>query len=143
MMTSREKLVQVSREKPLQAESRPTVTEEIDEELQVAWGDVSGRELHPSKVRKARAEEVGYIHKTNIYTKGPRSKALEAGAGVISVRWLDINKGDAIVENYGSRRVAREIKRDGRPDLFAAARHLEVLKVIISTCASSNNGELD
>ena len=89
------KPLQVSR--PLPAESRPTVTEDNDGELQMAWGDVSGRELDPGKVRKARAEEVEYIHKSNLYTKVSRRKTLDAGANVISVRWLDINKGDAIL----------------------------------------------
>ena len=44
--------------KASQALMRPIVTKEWEEELQSAWGDVPGRELDPSKVRKARAEEV-------------------------------------------------------------------------------------
>ena len=60
---------------------------------------------------------------------------------VLPVRWLDINNGHAVVENYRSRLVAREIKRDDRPDLFAATPPLEALKVIISMCASGNKGE--
>ena len=59
--------------------SYPTATEEVEEELQEAWDDVSGRELDASKVRKARAEEVAYIHKTKLYTKVPRSKATNLG----------------------------------------------------------------
>ncbi len=62
--------------------------------LQEACGDVSGKELDASKVRQARPEEVEYIRKTNLYTKGPREMAKQAGAKVISVRWIDINKGD-------------------------------------------------
>ena len=52
------------------------MTEEIHEELQVAWDDVSGSEFGPSKVRKASAEEVGYIHRTNPYAKVSGIKAL-------------------------------------------------------------------
>jgi hypothetical protein len=117
------------------------VVEDQEEELQQAWDDVSGRELKASKVREARAEEIEYIHKTNLYTKVPRSKATNLGAKVISVRWIDINKGDAILENYRSRLVAREIKKDDRPDLFAATPPLEALKTILSMCASGNKGE--
>lgn len=102
---------------------------------------MSGRELDPGNFRKARAEEFEYIHKSNLYTKVPRRKALEAGSKVISVSWLYINKGDAIVENYRSRLVARDIKRGDRSDLFAATPSLEALRVIISMCASGNNGE--
>ena len=87
--------------------AQPTVVEDQEVELQQAWDDVSGRELDAAKVRKARAEEVGYIHKTRLYDKVPRSKATKLGAKVISVRWLDINKGDAIPENYRSRLLAR------------------------------------
>ena len=71
----------------------------------------------------------------------PRRKATKLEAKVISARWLDINKGDAILENYRSRLVAREIKKDDRPDLFAATPPLEALKTIISMCASGNKGE--
>ena len=85
--------------------------EDQDEELQQAWDDVSGRELKASKVREARAEEIEYIHKTNLYTKVPRSKATNLDAKVISVRWIDTNKGDAILENYRSRLVASEMQR--------------------------------
>ena len=62
--------------------------------LAIAWADVTGKDLDGSKVAKARKEEVGYIHKTNLYTKVPRSKAAQLGAKVVTVRWIDINKGD-------------------------------------------------
>ena len=119
----------------------PTATEEDEEELQVAWDDVSGRELEPSKVRLARKEEIDYVHKSNLYTKVPREKAKKLKAKVITVRWIDINKGDSIAENYRSRLVAREIKTDGRPDLFAATPPLEALKVVLSMLTSGNKGE--
>ena len=64
-------------------------------------------ELDASKVRKARAEDVAYIHTTNLYTKVPRSKATNLGATVISARWIDISNDDAILDNYRSRLVAR------------------------------------
>ena len=64
---------------------QPIVTEEIEAELQQAWDDVSGHELDAGKVRKARGEEVAYIHKTNLHTTVPRSKAADLGAKIISV----------------------------------------------------------
>ena len=54
------------------------------------------------------------------------------------MRWIDINKGDAIMEDYMSLLVAREIKKDDRPDLFAATPPLADLQAIISLCASGN-----
>ena len=62
-------------------------------------------------------------------------------AKLIYVRWIDINKDDAAMENYRSRLVVREIKKDTRSDLFAATPPLEALKAIISMCASGNRGE--
>ena len=118
-----------------------TVEESQEEALMEAWDDVSGKELDPNKVVKARREEVEYIHKTRLYTKVPRQKAKDANAKVITVRWIDINKGDQQNENYRSRLVAREIKKDGRPDLFAATPPLEALKIILSMLANSNKGE--
>ena len=68
-------------------------------------------------------------------------KAKGLKAKVISVRWIDINKGDSTAENYRSRLVAREIKTNGRPDLFAATPPLEALKVVLSLLTSNNRGE--
>ena len=59
----------------------------------------------------------------------------------VSVKGRDVNKGDSVVENYRSRLVAREIKTDIRPDLFAATLPLEAMKVILSILASGNKGE--
>ena len=115
--------------------------EDHEQELMEAWDDVSGQALDPKKVTEARREEVAYIHDSKLYTKVPRAKAKKLGAKVISVRWIDINKGDNDNENYRSRLVAREIKKDGRPDLFAPTPPLEALKVILSMLASGNKGE--
>ena len=71
----------------------------------------------------------------------PRSKAKSLGKKVITVRWIDINKGDAVDTNYRSRLVAREIKTDVRPDLFAATPPLEAMKLILSLLTSGNKGE--
>ena len=40
--------------------------EDADEELQRAWDEVSGEELHPEKGWESHAEETGYIKKTNL-----------------------------------------------------------------------------
>ena len=122
-------------------ENKPTVCENQDEALLQAWDDVTGKELDSGKVVKARNEEVAYIHKSKLYTKVPRSKAKGLGAKVISVRWTDINNGDIECPNYRSRLVARETKRDNRPDLFAATPPLEAMKVLLSLLSSSNKGE--
>ena len=121
--------------------TKPTACEPDNSLLLQAWDDATGKGLDAGMVQTARQEEVAYIHKPNHYTKVPRSKALALKAKIISVRWLDINKGDATTPNYRSRLVAREIKRDVQTDLFAATPPLEAMKIVISLLASSDKGE--
>ena len=63
-------------------------------------------------VEKARQEDVDYMKQINLHTKAPRSKAKASGKKVVTVRWIGINKGDAVDTNYRSRLVAMEIKTD-------------------------------
>ena len=46
-----------------------TVEEEDELEVEEAWDDVSGRALDPKQVKKARQEEIDYIHKMKLYEK--------------------------------------------------------------------------
>ena len=120
-----------------------TVEEEDPMELEMAWDDVSGAELDPKMVRKAREEEIQYVRKMNLYEKVPISQCYETtGKAPITVRWIDINKGDQSNPNYRSRLVAREINTHKRDDLFAATPPLEALKLILSLTATSNRGEI-
>ena len=64
------------------------------------------------------------------------------GRAPISVRWIDINKGDQTTLNYRYRLVAREINTHKRDDLFAGTPPLEALKCILSMAASGNRGEV-
>ena len=45
------------------------VEEGGDLELEVAWDDVSGAELDPQGIRRAREEEIEYIRKMNLHEK--------------------------------------------------------------------------
>jgi hypothetical protein len=64
----------------------------------------------------------------------------EAGKNPISVRWLDINKGDEDNLEYRSRLVAQELKRDKREDLFAATPPLEAKKLLFSKAVTEGFG---
>ena len=133
-------LMKVARELKTRYE---TVEEPEDKRFDVAWGDVSGAELDPGKVKTARAEEVEYVRKMRLYDKVLISQCYQkTGKAPISVRWIDINKGDAQSFKYRSRLVAREINTYKRNDLFAATLPLEALKMIISMTATSNRGEI-
>ena len=54
----------------------PTADEDNDEETMTAWDDVSGAALEPKAVRVARAEEIAYVRKMNLYTKVPRAECV-------------------------------------------------------------------
>ena len=42
--------------------------EELDDAtLEIAWDDISGAELDPKQMKKARAEEMEHIHKMHLY----------------------------------------------------------------------------
>ena len=80
-----------------------------------AWDDVSGQELDPTMVAAARATELQYVQDKNVWTRMPRSEALQRGLKIVGTRWIDINKGDSRSPVYRSRFVAKENKhRAGR-----------------------------
>lgn len=123
-------------------ESKCETMEECNtEELEEAWDDVSGKALDPEQVKRARREEIDYVHKMGLYKKDLVSECYnETGKPPITVRWIDINKGDVDSPNYRSRLVAREINTYKRDDLFAATPPLEALKTILSMTTTSNKG---
>lgn len=120
-----------------------TVEEDLSEQLEEAWDDVSGAQLNPKAARAARNEEIEYIHKMKLYSKVPTSLCYQrTQKAPISIRWIDVNKGDTERPNYRSRLVAREINTYKRNDLFAATPPLEALKLLLSMAASGNKGEV-
>ena len=125
-------------------EDKYKIVEEDDpEEIECAWDDVSGAALDPQKVKQARREEIEYVRKMSLYKKVPVKEGVaRTGRQPISVRWIDINKGDSTNPNYRSRLVAGEINTHKREDLFAATPPLEALKTIVSMTTTANKGEV-
>ena len=120
-----------------------TVEEEDSEQIEEAWGDVSGARLSPDEVKRVRQEEVDYIHKMNVYTNVPTIECYKRTENApIIVRWIDVSKGNSEKSNYRSRFVAPEISIHKRQGLFAAIPPLEALTLIVSISASSDKGEL-
>ena len=120
-----------------------TVDEEHDVEMEEACDDVSGKALDPKQVKKARKEEIEYVHKMGFYVKVPVAECFkQTGKALITVRWIDINKGDNEKPNYRFRLIAREINTYKRGDFFAATPPLEALKIVISMAATGNKGEV-
>ena len=97
--------------------------------------DLTGQTLHDGKVAIARAVELKFFDTKGVWKKVPRANAkAQTGKPPISVRWVDVNKGDDVNENHRSRLVARELKALDRSGAcyFAPAPPLEALRTVLS-----------
>ena len=54
----------------------------------------------------------------------------------MSVKWVDVSKGDDDTPNYRSRLAAREIRRKWEDSIFAPTPPLEALRIIFSLTAT-------
>ena len=97
--------------------------------------DLTGQVLRDEWVEKARSVELAYFHSKNVWIKVPKQDSRRnSGKAPISVRWVDVNKGDDLNPNYRSRLVARQIKALDRSgdSFFAPAPPLEALRTVLS-----------
>ena len=98
--------------------------------------DVSGLHLNKDLAIQARRVEIEFFKTRGVYEKVFQ----EPWMGVITTKWLDVNKGDEVTPNYRARLVGREIAWEKRDDLYAATPPLESLKALVSVCSSSQQG---
>ena len=102
--------------------------------------DVTGQLLRDDLVREARAKELQYFCEKGVWVKRPRHEPKQkTGRGAISVRWVDVNKGDDIHPRYRSRLVARQLKAHDRSgaSFFAPTPPLEALRSVLSLAATT------
>ena len=105
--------------------------------------------LRDDLVYKARKEEMEYVAAKKVWVKVSKGRAKQrTGRAPISVRWVDVNKGDDLNPNYRSRLVARQLKaRDTSGEtFFAPAPPLEALRTVVSmamTKTSNNTPDWD
>ncbi|MDA8583876.1 reverse transcriptase domain-containing protein, partial [bacterium] len=98
--------------------------------------DVKGGTLPAAAVRKARREEMQYVHKHKVYVKCPVDECWsKTGRPPIRVRWVDTNKGTASEPNYRSRLVAMQFNTHAQPELFASTPPLEGMRMVIAKAA--------
>ena len=70
--------------------------------------DLTGQMLDTELVREARRKELEYFAAKNVWTLRPIAEARKAtGKPPITVRWVDVNKGDDVQPNIRSRVVAQ------------------------------------
>mgnify|MGYP003313165529 CR=1 FL=1 len=71
-----------------------------------------GQVLKDALVIEARQKELDYFNTRDGWLKVPRGRAKQVtGHPPMSVKWVDVNKGDDQDPNYRSRLVAREIRK--------------------------------
>ena len=64
-----------------------TIEEENEDELETARDDVSGATLDPKEMKRARAEEIQYVRKMDLYKKVPKAQCYaRTGKQPISTR---------------------------------------------------------
>lgn len=97
--------------------------------------DLTGQVLRDELVMAARATELTFFTSKAVWKKVPRATAQRTtGRRPISVRWVDVNKGDELNPNYRSRLVARQMKAmdSSGQSFFAPAPPLEALRTVLS-----------
>jgi hypothetical protein len=105
--------------------------------------DLTGQALIDELVVEARRTELEYFTRKGVWVKRPKEEARAmTGKGAISVRWVDVNKGDDISPKYRSRLVARQLKAHDRSgqSYFSPAPPLEALRTVISLAVTEVGG---
>jgi hypothetical protein len=97
--------------------------------------DLTGQVLNDELVKEARAKEIAYFVAKGVWRRVPRATAYQrTGRPPITVRWVDVNKGDDKNPKYRSRLVARQLKATDKSgqSFFAPAPPLEALRTVLS-----------
>jgi hypothetical protein len=120
-------------------ETKPVETPKYPSGLQSSGqfkDDITKQPLVDALVKEARKAELIYFAQKNVWMKVPRKVCYEStGRPPISVRWVDVNKGDDERPKYRSRLVARQMKVMEGSNLsayFAPAPPLEALRTVLS-----------
>ena len=105
-----------------------------DEDDEIYYDDITGIELPRDLIKKARDEELKWVHDIKLYDNVPRQQAIDKGIKPISVRWVNVNKGDDQNMNVRCRLVGRELKAKTKEallahELFRAMPPWEMIKV--------------
>ena len=103
--------------------------------------DLTGQLLPPDLVKLARAKELEYFNGKLVWEKRPMAEARRVtGKPPITVRWVDVNKGDNTNPNVRSRLVARQIRQAGEDAIFAPTPPLEALRSILAIATTDFPG---
>ena len=101
--------------------------------------EITGVMLDGTAVRRAKLEEIAYMHKLKIYEGATVEEAKENGCVPIPTRWVHTNKGDETDVQIRSRIVIQETRRRAMLDpatTFASTPPLESVKILMSMAMS-------
>ena len=106
--------------------------------LEQYFDSITGEQLDPEAVRRGRREEIQYYRQMKVYYRmNPEEAAQKFNVKPLKLRWVDVNKARAgETPNIRCRLVAKEIKKDERPELFAGTPPLEALKILCRIASS-------
>ena len=93
------------------------------------WDETSNKELDESFAEVARPDEIRRLYQHRVYDTRHLECLERTDLEPITVRWLELVKGDEEDKECKSRLVAQELKRDKRQDLFAATPALAAKKL--------------
>ena len=116
--------------------------QEFDEDYEEVdtYDEKSGELLDPVLVRKARAEEVEFMGRIQLFKEASTQECWDrTGRPPISTKWVDLNKGTKEKPDVRCRLVARDFKPKGekdREDLFAAMPPLEAKRLLFARAAA-------
>ena len=105
------------------------------------YDDITGQLLDSKLVDAARKKEIDYFKSKGVWEIRDVSEAKALGKNPISVRWVDVNKGDDSTPNMRSRLVARQIRGPGQDSVFAPPPPLAALGTVLSLAVSQIDGE--
>ena len=105
------------------------------------FDDLTKQELPTLLVKAARKKELDYFCSKCVWRKVPIAEAHRiAGRPPISVRWVDVIKGDNEEPDIRSRLVARQIRGANEDPMFAPTPPLESLRMILSMATTKLEG---
>ena len=103
--------------------------------------DLTGQVLDPAVVGAARQKQLDFFEAKEVWTKRPMNEVRrKTGKPPITVRWVDVNKGDDFNPNIRSRLVARQIRQPGEEAIIAPTTPPESLRTIVSRAATNVEG---
>ena len=103
--------------------------------------DLTGQILDSKLAKEARQKELDFFESKGVWVKKAMDEARRVtGKPPITVRWVDVNKGDNVTPNIRSRLVARQIRQAGEEAIFAPTPPLEALRTIISLASTDIDG---